>query len=309
MPSWASTYKKHAAEGFEIVGLECQGSTDAEINEFVKAKEAAFETTTGGELKGAEVTGIPHGFLFGPDGNLIQNDGMRGAALDEKVAAVLVEFSAEHAKVAEKAGKLGEAYKLYQKNGSPESLAAAEAIETQANKKQADAEAALKAKKYDDAMKLLGSVAASCAGTPMAERANQLMETIRTDPEIKANIAQAQLDQKADAEEAPALAAEKRKEFAKALALYEAYLAHFPKATRFAAVKAHYDELKANKAVTAAANTQIADRECRSWLAMADSFIANGENEGAKEYLAKILNKYGETTWAADVKKRLAKMK
>ncbi len=94
MPSWASLYKKHAAEGFEIVGLECQGSTEAEIAEFMKSKSADFEATTGGSLKGAAVSGIPHGFLFGPDGKLITDSGLRGAELEKKVVSAVKECGA-----------------------------------------------------------------------------------------------------------------------------------------------------------------------------------------------------------------------
>ncbi|HLX62159.1 MAG TPA: hypothetical protein VKX17_12835 [Planctomycetota bacterium] len=94
MPSWASTYKKHASEGFEIVGLECQNSTDAEIADFMKSKSAAFEASTGGNLSGAAVSGIPHGFLFGADGKLIADDGLRGGALEQKVTAAVKECGA-----------------------------------------------------------------------------------------------------------------------------------------------------------------------------------------------------------------------
>ena len=55
--------------------------------------------------------------------------------------------------------------------------------------------------------------------------------------------------------------------------------------------------------------SQIADRECRSWLALADSYIMNDGADEAKPILQKILDKYGKTSWAEDAKKRLAKMK
>ncbi len=94
MPSWASTYKKHVSEGFEIIAIEGQNSSDTDINTMVKAKSAEFETTTGGNLKGAVVTGIPHGFLFGADGNLIAEKGLRGAELEKRVATAVKECGA-----------------------------------------------------------------------------------------------------------------------------------------------------------------------------------------------------------------------
>src|SRR3981081_2648225 len=92
MPSWASLYKKHNADGFEIIGLECQGGTTAQIGDFMKGKNATFESVSGGNLKGSAVSGIPHGFLFGADGKLIGE--MRGGALEKKVASAVKECGA-----------------------------------------------------------------------------------------------------------------------------------------------------------------------------------------------------------------------
>ncbi len=217
------------------------------------------------------------------------------------------------AKAAEKAGKLGEAFSLYsaagKMNGGQDAEAAAQAIAAPAQKKLADAEALVSAKKYSDATKTLASVVEVYAGSPMADTAQQRIQQIQTDPGIKADIEQALIDSKADAVEASALNAEKQKEFAKALALYETYTTQYPKATRIEAVKAHYAELKSNKSVQSAAMGQVAERECKSWLAMADSFIKNGAPDDAKPELQKILTKYGDTSWAAEAKKRLATLK
>ncbi|HLX63989.1 MAG TPA: TlpA disulfide reductase family protein [Planctomycetota bacterium] len=166
LPNWAAAYKKHAGEGFEIIGLECQGSTAAEISTLTKARNAEFETTLNGNLKGANVTGIPHGFLFGPDGKLIQDGGMRGPEFEQKVAEALKQYAAE---IAAKA--------------------------------------------------------------------------------------------------------------------------------RDAAAKA------------AAASVVTAEKQCKSWLSLADAYITNGNPAGAKEYLNKIVDKYGETAWAAEAKKRLETIK
>ena len=78
MPQLAALYKKYEEQGFHIVGLECQGSTANEISSLAKSKGAGYQITTGGDLKGSNVRGIPHGFLFGPDGKLAADD-PRGA--------------------------------------------------------------------------------------------------------------------------------------------------------------------------------------------------------------------------------------
>ena len=217
------------------------------------------------------------------------------------------------AKAAEKAGKLGEAYNLYasaaKMSGGQDAENAAQTMAKAAEKKQSDAEVCVASKKYGEATKLLQAVVETYAGSPLAEKAQARIQQIQTDPAIKAEIEQALIDDKAGVLEAQALSAEKAQEYAKALDLYETYIKQFAKATRFAAVKAHDDTLKADKAIQASANSQVAERECKSWLALADSCIKNASPDQAQPYLQKILDKYGATTWAAEAKKRQALMK
>src|SRR3990172_1234781 len=93
MPQLAALYKKYEEQGFHIVGLECQGSTANEISSLAKSKGAGYQITTGGDLKGSNVRGIPHGFLFGPDGKLAADD-PRGAELENKLKDLLKDTSA-----------------------------------------------------------------------------------------------------------------------------------------------------------------------------------------------------------------------
>jgi outer membrane protein assembly factor BamD (BamD/ComL family) len=113
----------------------------------------------------------------------------------------------------------------------------------------------------------------------------------------------------ADAIQAQAEAAEKAKDYARALGLYETYVGQYAKATRFAEVKARYEQLKADPAIQASAKTQSAERECKGWLSTADNYINNNFPEKARPYLQKILDKYPGTSWAAEAKKRLAGIK
>lgn len=217
------------------------------------------------------------------------------------------------AKAAEKNGHLGEAYTLYtataKMSGGDEAANLAKDIAEPAEKKLADAAEALSAKKYPDAIKLLMSVSEIYAGSPFAEKAKAQVEKIQTDPAIKAEIEQAKLDTRADGVEAQAQAAEKAKDYARAIPLYETYVAQFPKSAHYAAIKAHLDELKGNKAILASAKGQSADRECKGWLSTADNYIKNNMNEKARPYLQKIVDKYGDTEWAVEAKKRLGEMK
>jgi predicted esterase len=217
------------------------------------------------------------------------------------------------AKASEKSGKLGEAYTQYlataKMQGGQEAADLAKKISDAAEEKIAQAKADIDAKKFPDAVKALVPMEKLYAGSTFAEQATTIIQQVRTDPAIKAEIDQAKIDATADAIQAQAQSAEKAKDFARALSLYESYIAQCPKATHFALVKTHYDELKGNPAITASAKTQSADRECKSWLSTADNYLNNNMTEKAKPYLQKIIDKYAGTTWATEAKQRLAGIK
>jgi outer membrane protein assembly factor BamD (BamD/ComL family) len=218
-----------------------------------------------------------------------------------------------NARGAEKAGKLGEAYNLYvatsKMSGGQDAADAAKQIGDAAEKKLEDAQSAVAARKYPDAVKTLVPMEKLYAGSAFAQRAGELLQQIRTDPAIKAQIEQAKIDATADAIQAQAQSAEKSKDYARALSLYETYVAQYAKATRFAEVKAHYEQLKSDPAIQASAKSQSADRECKGWLSTADNYINNNLAEKAKPYLQRILDKYPGTAWAAQAKERLARIK
>lgn len=88
----AGLYKKYSDQGFQIVGLECQNSTPAEIQTLAKSKGISYQCTTGGELAGAVLEGIPHTYLLGPDGALA-GENMMGKALDDKIKTLLLDSS------------------------------------------------------------------------------------------------------------------------------------------------------------------------------------------------------------------------
>jgi hypothetical protein len=73
-PSLAGLYKKYEKDGLHIIGFECQGSSATAIGDYAKAAGATFQLAIKGGLRGAKISGIPQGFLFGPDGQLVSND-------------------------------------------------------------------------------------------------------------------------------------------------------------------------------------------------------------------------------------------
>jgi len=223
----------------------------------------------------------------------------------------------------EKAGHLGRAYAMYKhladlSDTAAPCLAAAKAAAALAERAKQDLSAAQQAarqKRYADAVKLLTQAAAAYKGCAFAEQAEKKLQALRSDPEVRGIIEQAEakakadaLNARADALEAKAAAAEKKKGYAEAVNLYEQYVARFADADRHKEVAARLEGMRNNKAIQNAIREAAAARDCRQWLRMADNYINAGLPRKAQPYLRRILEKYDGTTWAKQARQRLARI-
>ena len=219
-----------------------------------------------------------------------------------------VNFAA--AEKAKAAGQLGPALAMYEgiaKNPSAgdfkaKAQSAADEISKDAQQMLDDAEALIAARKYPEARKGFAVVQTKYAGSSFADKAKERITYLDKDPTIATDAKQAAIDAKADTLEALAKTAEDKKDFAKALSLYENYLNAYPTAHRSAEVKKHLDELKADKTLVAAATTQAAAREGKANLEMANNYIKGGMPDKAKPFLQEIITKYPDTEWATKAK-------
>ena len=144
----------------------------------------------------------------------------------------------EKAQIAEKAGKLGEAFTLYTQIA--EILPDTESCRTAKKSAMllaAKAETALEQlkeafdkKPYAEVTKALTDFRDTYGNSIFAERATRLLSEL--------------LNAKADALEKRARAAETQKNYARALQLYELYLTYFPEAKRYPEVQKHVKNLK-----------------------------------------------------------------
>ena len=149
-----------------------------------------------------------------------------------------IESRFKQAHMAEGAGKLGEAFTLYNQVSGilpgdelcVEAAASAEKLFQQANAQLAEAERAVTRKPYPQAVKRLKQVVKTYAGSVFADRAQQHLKDL--------------LNAKADELEVRARAAEDARDYTKALQLYQLYLTHFFEADRYQVVKAHVKTLK-----------------------------------------------------------------
>ena len=171
----------------------------------------------------------------------------------------------------------------------------------QAEAELASAEKLVAEKQYAQAVKQLRLLAVGSAGSDVGKRAAARLKAMREDPAIAASL----IETEAKAFEQRCIAAEGRKDYALAIKLYEQYVQQFAKAARFEKVKAHLESLKSDKSIQAAVKSGQASKDCKGWLALADNYAKSGMTDKARQYLAKIIEKYGDTDWGAKARARL----
>jgi hypothetical protein len=211
---------------------------------------------------------------------------------------------------------LGRAYNIYLELSEISEtheicIRAAKAAEASAKKAQgqwAEVEKVVADKDYPQAIKLLAQMSKTYAQCEFGDRTKEKLDSLRGDPSVAAVIERAQLNDGAEAMEAIAEAAEKTKDYKRAIGLYERYVREFQKADRYKAVKAHLEAMKADKKIAAAIRGKIADGDCKKWLSLARNYLNVNMPQRAKPYLKKIIDKYGDTEYAAEAGKLLAKI-
>jgi dienelactone hydrolase/outer membrane protein assembly factor BamD (BamD/ComL family) len=223
----------------------------------------------------------------------------------------------DEAKAAQTAGKLGQAYAKFKQvaaipGGSDLAVEAgktAAAIGKDADALLKAAETAVTEKRYGEAATQFTALAAKFDGCPFGERAQKGLADMKNDPAIQATIGQATINAEAKVLMDQAQAFDTAKDYAKAIARYEQIIKGFEKADCFAAAKARLEALKNDKTIQADLRNKEAERDCRSWMSMVDNFMKAENPDKAREYLQKIIDKYPDTEWGAEAKKRLAAMK
>ncbi len=168
----------------------------------------------------------------------------------------------------------------------------------------AEAEKLIAEKQYVKAATILRKLAVAKPGTDIAKKAAERLKALQDDPAIGQSI----VDAEADSFEVRCVAAKDRKDYALAIGLYEQYVGRFPKASRFAKVKATLDSLKSDDTIQATIKNSQAESDCKGWMSLADHYVNLGMYKKAREYLTKIVDNYGDTDWGVKARKRLAKI-
>lgn len=221
------------------------------------------------------------------------------------------------ARAAQAAGKLGVAYtKFKQASDVPggheqcvEAGKTAEAIAKDAEGQLASAEGGAAAKRYTEAIAGFSRVSAAYAGSPFGERASKSLAALQADPAVQASLGRDRINAQAKLLQEQAQTAELAKDYARAIRFYEQLIATCEKSDLAPAAKDRLAALKSDKAVMAAVRAKDAERDCRGWLSLADNYAKNGLKDKAREFLQKVIDKYGDTDWGAQAKERLKQLK
>jgi len=214
------------------------------------------------------------------------------------------------------AGRLGQAYAKFSRAAAvpgdrepcKEAAKAAEAIAKEAEAKLAAAEEAVKAKRYKDGAAALSRVAATYGGSKFGDQAAKQLAAVKADPTIQGEIEAARQNEQAAILLKQAQAAEAAGDYARAIGLYEQLAAKCPKSDLFDTATTRLEFLKSDKAVQAAIRNNAVERDCRDWMAMADNFLREAQNDKAKEYLKKIIDTYGDTEWGERAREKMSKL-
>ena len=199
----AGLWKKYNEQGLHIIGLESQGSTAAAINTMAKANGLGYQLTVGGNIKGANVSGLPHTFLFAADGSLAAEN---PKPLEPKIKQLLSEAAGAMAgpgpyvklaplAVQIKAGQnLGAILKtLAVKKDSKDAAEQAEAVMMYdalhgAAQTQLDSALAKKDHEIPAALAKLDKIAQQFIGDEIGAKAKTEADTLRRDPKTRSEV-------------------------------------------------------------------------------------------------------------------------
>ena len=283
------------------------------------------------------VTGIPSTFLINPDGVVAWQG--HPAAIDRPLAnlfrtnpprlvdpKVLVEANKllDQTESAVQANDTAAALKVFATvpADARSDAAAAKRIDAllktlgdAADKMLADAESLIRQRQYAEAATRLRDVS-KLPGLPAARKASDRLASLVNDPDVKAQLAAAEIAERgkerlARADEALA-AAKKSQADGKHEQAYTQFksvaklYADTPAADAAAALMAKYEK---DAVFVQRANEKAAESKARSALSMAANYKSAGRPDKAREKLQSVIDEFPDTTFAATAKKELAALR
>jgi len=100
----------------------------------------------------------------------------------------------------------------------------------------------------------------------------------------------------------------KKKDYLKAMKAFEQVSADYPDTAAGKAAKKRLNEVKNDKTIKAELRTAEADKKCPSLLKLARDLNKNGKPDSARKYYQRIIDEYGDTSYAETARKELAEL-
>lgn len=146
------------------------------------------------------------------------------------------------------------------------------------------------------------------SGTPLGTEAKNALTQLKKQPAVKnalkevaARRAAEKLFTKAEAEIAAG-------RYSKGLSLLDTLAKRHEGSEIGNKAKARADELRADPEIADAARDAAAAKDCRRWLSMGRNYAKNGMPDKARGQFQKVIDKYPETTYAAEAAVELKKL-
>jgi len=324
IPHLIELNKKYASQGVVFIGLTDEPRAVAEP--FVR--ELGMNYAVGGGSKSDvtyAVTGIPHAFLVDANGVIAwaghPMDGGFVAAIEatmkktpptmmtpaEKASVLALLDSAE---AAIKKEQWGAAASMVGRIARPDddpvvkerTAAARKVLADHAALLLAAAEESIKAKDYVKGSQALCDVAAMAPGSEPAAKASARLKELMADESIRAAIDEGRRERAAADLLAEVDRAAAKQAPAATLKALDGVAAKFAGTKSGEAAAERAKAMRADKQLMAKIQADGADKEAKSLLSMARSFLKSGMPEKAKPYIDQVIQKYPDTDYAKEAK-------
>ncbi len=167
----------------------------------------------------------------------------------------------------------------------------------------------LEEEKYREAGRILRRVARQFRGLDAGKDARKWFERLSEENEdFKAAAGTLEDDVKAAKMLIRAVKDIRNRRFGPGYELLEKILTEYPESEAAEYARGIRDRMKANPAVWAKVREHLAASDCRTWLAQARTYIRTGRIREARDLLNRVLDEYGDTSYARQAKELLVSL-
>ncbi len=184
-----------------------------------------------------------------------------------------------------------------------------ELVEALGRDRLAQADRAIEAQQYDDAVAALLEVRREFQGTEVATRARRKIDVLRQkNPEVAKSFAQQESAGRAEVVLAAALEDLRNRKFGAAFEKLTEIVGDYASTPTAAKAQTALNRMQNNDDIMGHVRDHQAAGPCRTLLFQADSFRGVGQTQKARELYREIIDKYADTIFAEEAARRLAQL-